>query len=115
MNLSNKKTAKRISVWTLVFTLALTLVMMSLTLPTQGKNVMDRTGDAISDVGNGIEEAMSDVGDAVSDVGNGIGEAVSDIGDVTDAQVKDSDGIIENESDTDATAEEGGMPAWLVF
>ena len=75
MNLSNKKTAKRISVWTLVFTLALTLVMMSLTLPTQGKNVMDRTGDAISDVGNGIEEAMSDVGDAVSDVGNGIGEA----------------------------------------
>ena len=112
MNLSNKKTAKRISVWTLVFTLALTLVMACFILPAQGKNFMDRTGDALSDVGNGIGEALSDVGDAVRDVGNGIGDAVSDMGDGTDGHVKDSDGLIGNETETDVAKDEG-MPAWV--
>lgn len=112
MDLCNKKTAKRISVWTLVFTVALVLTMTCFTISAQGKSFMDRTGDAISDVGNGVGNAVSDVGDALSDVGSGMGDAMSDMADGTDGAVKDSDGIIGNETET-AAPEDEGMPGWL--
>lgn len=103
---------KRISVWTLIFSLALTLTLMAMTIPAHGKTFMDRTGEAVSDIGSGVGEAMSDVGDAVSDIGSGIGEAVSDMTHGSDGDVKDSDGIIGNETGTDASDDEG-IPAWI--
>ncbi|MBQ9085991.1 MAG: hypothetical protein IJY47_02260 [Clostridia bacterium] len=112
MNLSNKKTSQKISIWTLVFTLALTLTAMVFILPAHGKSFLNDAGEAISDVGSGIGDAVSDVGDAVSDIGSGVGDAVSDLTDDTDGDVKDSDGIIGNEQET-TPAEDDGMPGWI--
>lgn len=113
MNLSNQKTTQKISIWALVFTLTVVLSVFLLMIPAEGKTILDHAGEAVSDVGSELGEAVSDVEEAVSDVGDGIGEAVSDLTEGSDGIVSDDDGVIGNETETDVVTTEEGLPVWV--
>ena len=84
---SNKKTtAKRISVWVLIFALILTMLSSSFVISAHAK------GGAMDDIGRAAREATSDVGDAVSDI-------VDSTKETTNGAVNDTDGMIGNEKD----------------
>ena len=104
-----KKITRRISVWTLVFALVITLLTAFASLPAHAENFM-------GDVANGARDAVSDAGNAVSDMGDAASDAVSDM--VTpdgDGTVEDSDGIIGNEdSETEPTeADREKKAGWI--
>ena len=84
-----KKAFRRISIWTLVFALVLTVCSFT-ALSVRADNFMGDVRDAASDAGNAVSEAASDVGHAVSDALDMEG---------SDGTVNDSDGIIGNESE----------------
>ena len=104
MCIIKKKALRRISVWTLIFALLLTVLSASM-LSVHAENFL---GDA-----------ARDVGDAVSDAGHAVSDAVSDALDMNgaDGAVNDSDGIIGNESaeapSTDDVAKEDGNSGWI--
>lgn len=87
---SKKRSARRISVWTLVFALMLSVLSAAMILPAHGENFLDDAGDAVRNAADGA-------GEAISDAGNAVGDAVSDMADGESGRVEDSDGIIGNE------------------
>ncbi len=87
---SKRRSARRISVWVLVFALMLTL-FASMTIPAAAVNMAGGMGEAVSDMGNAMGEAAADMGD-------GIGDAAADITDnISDGRVNDTDGFIGNQ------------------
>lgn len=100
MCIIKKKALRRISVWTLIFALLLTVLSASM-LSVHAENFL---GDA-----------ARDVGDAVSDAGHAVSDALDMNG--ADGAVNDSDGIIGNESaeapSTDDVAKEDGNSGWI--
>ncbi|MBO5938683.1 MAG: hypothetical protein J6Q82_04200 [Clostridia bacterium] len=103
MDISKRNTARRISVWVLIFALILMTLSASFALTAHAKNgVMGEIGDA-------AKEATSDVGDAVRDV-------VDEAADATDGVANDSDGMIGNEKDeagSDTATDEGTSIGWI--
>ncbi|MBQ8332077.1 MAG: hypothetical protein IJX94_06235 [Clostridia bacterium] len=103
-----KKALGRISVWTLIFALLLTILSASM-LSVHAENFL----------GDKAREAASDVGDAVSDAGNAVSDAVSDALDMkpSDGAANDGDGIIGNESaeaaSTDDVKKEDRNSGWI--
>ena len=85
-----KRSARRISIWTLIFVLMLGLVSAAM-LPAHAENFLNDAGDAVRNAADGAGEAISDAGDAV-------GDAVNDMASGDSGRVEDSDGIIGNES-----------------
>lgn len=91
---TKKRTLRRLSVWSLIFSLLFLFSAMAF-LPVHAASPMDRAR-------NGVEDAGRAVGDAARDVKNGVENAVTDAADrIAEAErgrVKDSDGIIGNEA-----------------
>ena len=83
--MTNKKSsARRISVWVLIFALIVTTIAASFALTAHAK------GGVMDSVGRGAREAVDDVKNAVSDV-------VDSTKETTSGAVNDTDGMIGNE------------------
>ena len=95
MTAIQRKRVRRLSVWTLIFSiLLLTLIPC---LPVHGA--------VINDVKQGAQKTADAVGNAANDVKNGVENAVRDASDGMEKQdgiVQDSDGMIGNESGEEA-------------
>ncbi len=103
MDTSKRMTARRISVWVLIFALVLTTLSASFTISAHAK------GGVMGDIGDAAKEATSDVGDAVRDVVDGAM-------DTTHGRTNDSDGTIGNEKDeasSDTSMDEGRSIGWI--
>ena len=104
-----KRSARRISVWVLVFVLMLGILSANLLLPAHAANILD-------DAGNAVRNAADGAGEAISDAGNAVGDAVSDMASGESGRVEDSDGIIGNESGESAspdTMDEETKSGWI--
>lgn len=107
MDTTKRTTARRISVWVLIFALILTMLSASFTISAHAENgVMGELGDAAKnateDIGNAARDAVDDVKDEMSDASDGV--------------TNDSDGVIGNESeeaDSDTSMDEGRAIGWL--
>ena len=123
MLIEKKRMSHRISVWTLIFALMLTIFTSALALPTHAetfsdgmtKSVPDMMDDAGNAVGDAVENAGDAVGDAVENAGDSMGNVIEDMADMDgDGRIGDHDGIIGNEqSETEQGAPEGGGIGWV--
>lgn len=105
-----KKTARRISVWVIVFALLLGMGNSCLLLNIHATSWMD-------DVKNDAHHAADQVGDAARDAGDATGRAVEDMMDMnaSEGRVRDGDGRIGNEENEIAMAQDTASSSvgWL--
>ncbi len=101
MLIQKRRLSHRISIWTLIFALLLTVFSTVLILPARAEMFSDSVTKNASD-------SVNDAGDAVKD-------AVDDMADMDgDGGVNDSDGIIGNESREADTSDAPGMSmGWI--
>ena len=108
MLIQKKRLSRRISVWTLIFSLLLAVFTSALILPARAEMFSEGVTKSASD-------AADNAGDAIENAGDAVKNAVDDMADMDgDGRVNDSDGIIGNESREAETEENSGMSAgWI--
>lgn len=119
MLIQKKRLSRRISVWTLIFSLLLAVFSSALILPARAEifseGVTKSASDAANDVGDAVDNAGNAVRDAVDDAGNAVKNAADDMADMDgDGKVNDTDGIIGNESRETENVDGAGLSAGWV-
>ena len=103
MLIQKKRLSRRISVWTLVFTLLLAVFTSALILPARAETFSEGVTRTAGEAADDVKNATKDAGDAVKD-------AVDDMADMDgDGKVNDTDGIIGNETAEEDTGDASGM------
>ena len=118
-----RKNARRLSVWVLVFSLLVLTALSALTVHATpfAQNVENGAEQAGHSAGEMAKGATDDVGNAARDAADGVGNAVRDVTDGSmsseDGTVADGDGVIGNESDTaaDTTTETQGKAGQIAL
>ena len=96
-----RKAKRRLNVWGLIFLVILTAITQTLILPCSAK-----VADGMRNAGEAVESKVSN---AANDVESKVEEIVTDaeskINDSSDGKVKDTEGIIGNETDSSTHAD----------
>ena len=103
MNICQKRSARRLSVWLLIFSILMLTAIAS--LPTRAMPVGNGAGNAVGDM---ARDAADGIGDMARDAADGVGNAVRDAADNVKngegGKVSDDDGVIGNEGNNAADA-----------